>query len=59
MSSSYILPVLGIVVALGYFGLTGGFGSPSSQKTYGGKHTSRYHNRNKNKNKKRYTMKHK
>ena len=55
MSSSYILPVLGIVVALGYFGLTGGFGSPS-QKTYGGKNRSRH---NRNKHKRRHTMKHK
>lgn len=43
MSSSYILPVLGVVVALGYFGLTGGFGSPSPQKTYGGKNRTRHH----------------
>ena len=55
MDSSLIIPILGVVVALGYFGLTGGFGS-SNQKTYGGKHSSRH---NRHKHKRRHTMKHK
>lgn len=57
MNSSLIIPILGVVVALGYFGLTGGFGSPSPQKTYGGKNRSR---RNRHKTQKRgRSMKHK
>ena len=43
MDSALIIPILGVVVAIGYFGLTGGFGSSSStnQPTYGGKRKSR------------------
>ena len=57
MNSSLLIPILGVVVALGYFGLTGGFGSPSStnQPTYGGKRRSR---QNRHKHKRHHTMKH-
>ncbi len=50
MDSTLIISILGVVVAIGYFGLTGGFGSSSStnQPTYGGKRKSRS-NRNKQK----------
>ena len=50
MSSEYVIPILGMVVALGYFGLTGGFGSTSNtnQPTYGGKKKTK-HNRYKHK----------
>lgn len=49
MLSDYVLPILGIVVAVGYFGMTGGFGSSSStnQPTYGGKKNKSKHNRHK------------
>ena len=49
MSLEYIIPILGIVVALGYFDSTGGFGSSSNtnQPTYGGKKNKSKHNKHK------------